>query len=359
MTPDGGTIEILGGDDAPVAADCPEVRCFSGQVFHACACVTPPRDAAATVRTTCGEIATAGVTRTPESDFCSDGPADQAPDLGCFGAGRRAPLTRERPVTVYGVVDVFANGADSDAITVEIYREGADGQLGAMVGTATASIASPCVETEIEIENGEPTGESRQLGYYTIPEVPSEVPLIIVTRGDVGLWKPLYTYNIVVLDEEIETGAPAAGACADTPTAERFEYRARVLSVADYRTIPRTTGLSGGIPAGHGAIAGEVHDCTNTRLELAQVGLRPTAEALTYFTNDADNPVPDVNRDNDGTSLLGLYAGLDLLPGPIDVSAVGRVDGELVSLGWYRARIFADSVTSVSLRGLRPHQTAP
>jgi hypothetical protein len=58
-----------------------------------------------------------------------------------------------------------------------------------------------------------------------------------------------------------------------------------------------------------------------------------------------------------GTSRLSLYAALDLPPGPVDVAAVGRVDGDVVSLGWYRVRVFANSVTAVTLRGLRPHQT--
>jgi hypothetical protein len=57
-----------------------------------------------------------------------------------------------------------------------------------------------------------------------------------------------------------------------------------------------------------------------------------------------------------GTSLLGLYSGLDMAPGPVDVAAVGYVDGQTVSLGWYHAQIFADAVTVVSLRGIRATQ---
>ncbi len=42
--------------------------------------------------------------------------------------------------------------------------------------------------------------------------------------------------------------------------------------------------------------------------------------------------------------------------GPVDIAAIGRYEGQTVSLGWYRARVFAGAVTSLSLRGLRPHQ---
>jgi hypothetical protein len=357
--PDAGGDLIEGDDDAPQPSECPELRCPGGTLLHACVCVPVPRSdpAFATVRTSCAQISAPGITRTPAVDFCVEGPADQPPDLACFTTGRRTPRA-SRMVTVYGVVDVFGNGGDADAITVEIRREGADGALGDVVGSATSSIRDPCAETEVEIENGEPTGETRRLGFYAIANVPSETPLVVVTRGDPGLWKPLYTYNFVILDEDIESGAPPAGACATTPTGDRYRYRARVLSVSDYRTIPLTAGIAGGIPVGRGAVAGEVHDCGNVRLEFAMVGVRPAPDAFVYFTDDADNPLPDVSR-TEGTSLLGLYAGLNLAPGAVDVSAVGRVGGRIVSLGWYRAQIFADSVTAVTLRGLRPHQVRP
>lgn len=351
-TPDAGVIEIVGDDDARQPSDCPERACFSALV-HDCVCVAQPRTEA--TRTSCGEITTSGGTaRNPEDDFCVEGATGTAPDLSCFTTGRRMSMP-SRDVTLHGVVDVFGNGPDADRIVVEVYREGTDGMLGEMIGTATASITSPCAETEIEIENMMPTGDTRQLGFYAIENVPTETPLIVVTRpspGDEGLWKDLYTYNIVLLDDEVVSDALA---CDGGVFGDRVEYRARVLSVSDYRTIPRTAALSAGIPSGHGAIAGEIHDCGDVRLSFAQVGLQPAPEAFTYFTDDADNPLPDVNRIQ-GTSRLGLYAGLDLPPGPVDVSALGYVDGQVVSLGWYHARIFADSVTSVSLRGLRPHQ---
>jgi hypothetical protein len=350
---DAGVLDIVGDDGAPTPDDCTSVRCLPGTIFHACTCVPIPRSEPAfdTVRTSCAQISTATTTRTPDDDYCVDGAPDQAPDLSCI-TSPRAPVA-SRLVTVYGVVDVFGNGPSADAVTVTIYEYGADGMLGAMVGSATASGADSCAETEELIRNGMPTGETRQLGAFAIPNVRTETNLIVVTSGDASTWKTLYTYNFYILDEEVESGAPPAGACAGAPTGDRYPYRARVLSVADYRTIPLTAGIAGGIAAGRGAIAGEVHDCGDVRLEFATVGVSPVPAATPYFNDDADNPLPDISR-SEGTGLLGLYAGLDLPAGPVRVSALGRVGGQVHSLGWFTARIFPDSVTAVSLRGRRP-----
>ena len=74
-----------------------------------------------------------------------------------------------------------------------------------------------------------------------------------------------------------------------------------------------------------------------------------------YFNDNPDNPLPQIGRDV-GTSLLGLFAALDVAEGPVDISAVGQVGGQTVSLGWYRARVFPGAITSVTLYGLRSHQ---
>lgn len=352
---DGGSTDTVLYDElGPTSCS---ISCPTGTLLTACVCApTPFGEGYETVRTACSQI-TGGVTRTPERDYCVDGPAETAPDISCM----MTPRTRGTPqtVTVYGVVDVFGNGPDANAITLTFYEEGADGALGPMVATTTATTASPCAEEEIEVDSaGVPTGESRTLGFYsvTLPaEHGSETPLIIQTSGDVGLWSSLYTYNFVVLNDEIDSSAPPPGACMGTPTGPRYEYRARVLARADYQSIPLTAGLAGGIRPGNGAIAGEVHDCADVRLEYATVGVTGNPLAKVYFNDIADNPLPSVAR-TQGTSLLGLYAGLDIAPGPVDIAAIGYVDGQRVSLGWYRARIFPDAVTAVTLRGIRAHQ---
>lgn len=79
-------------------------------------------------------------------------------------------------------------------------------------------------------------------------------------------------------------------------------------------------------------------------------------EALVYFNADEDNPLPDLNQSDIGTGRTALYAALDVKPGFARVAATGLMNGKLVSLGYYDVRVFANSVTSVSLHGLRPYQ---
>ena len=359
MTPDAGSGDAVLYDD--LAPTC-SMTCNAGQVLTACVC-TPQVYGAGfeTVRTACSQIAT-GRPRTPARDYCVDGASGMPPDLSCM----MTPPVHGTPqmVTLFGVVDVFANGGDSNNITVEVFQEGAGGALGAMVGSYTSTVGmesgatAGCSETEqlVNSDGTIRTGETRQLGFFHIEMVPTETPLILRTQGDAGLWSPLYTYNFQILNSEVRPLPSAITACiAGAPTGMGFDYRMRVLSRADYQSIPLTAGLASGIRSGHGALAGEVHDCADVRLEWAQVGMTGNPMSRVYFNDIADNPLPAVGR-TQCTSLLGLYSGLDIVPGPVDVAAIGYVGGQTVSLGWYHAQVFADAVTVVSLRGIRATQ---
>ena len=74
----------------------------------------------------------------------------------------------------------------------------------------------------------------------------------------------------------------------------------------------------------------------------------------TYFTDNEDNPLPDLSAQS--TSTLGLYAAMDMEPGPVTIAAAGLHEGQLMGVGYFRARVFADAVTSVTFRGLQPFQ---
>ena len=343
-------------DDA-FTGSCDSLTCRDSEVKTACTCVDAPLTDAmfATNQVGCDQLPTEmGRPRTPEDDYCDAAGGDDGPAIDCMMPGMYDPAGTPMMITVYGVVDVFGNGGDANAITVEVYREGADGQLGELVGSATSSIDSACSEEEDEIDNDMVIG-TRQLGFYSIPNVPTETPLIVKTSGNAEFWKDLYTYNFYVFNHEVEASGAAGDPCADAPAGPRFEYRGRTLSVSDYNSIPLTAGVPGGITAGNGAVAGEVHDCNDVRLEYAQVGVSPRAETLVYFNDNPSNPLPQMGR-AEGTSMLGLYSALNIAAGPVDVSAAGRVGDDAVSLGWYRVRVFEGAVTAVTLRGLRPHQ---
>ncbi|MBW2462365.1 MAG: hypothetical protein JRH11_12025 [Deltaproteobacteria bacterium] len=330
----------------------------SFEMRSACVCTIEPdpNPIFVTNRVGCSQLPEeAAMPRTPEDDDCDPTEADAAPDLSCMMPGSFNTRGEVQMVTMFGVVDVFGNGADADSILVEVYEEGPDGVLGAMLGTATATTASTCAETEDLIDNDLVVG-TRNLGFFSIENIPTETSLIVKTSGAPDFWRALYSYNVQLLNDTVETGAAGDG-CADMPAGPRHIYDASTLSRSDYNSIPLTAGLPSGITPGNGAVAGEIHDCGDTRLEFAQVGVFPAPETLVYFNDNPSNPLPVVSR-GEGTSLLGLFAALDVPPGPAQVAAIGAVDGQTVSLGWYTVQVFPNAVTSLTLRGLRPQQVA-
>jgi len=346
-------------------------NCRATEIETACACPRLPQEAPPANpnlfdinRVGCGQLEAGGEgVRTPEDDFCDGAAEDGAPALSCFMPGMYREAPASESITFYGVVDVFGNGGDADQITVEIYEEGADGALGDLLGSATATTEHPCTEQEDEIDNDMVVG-TRQLGFYAIENIPTETPLIVKTSGNRDFWRDIYTYNIVAATDELEEGdfATESDECNTEANGDsrfdgvgRYDYRARILSSSDWTSIPLTAGLVEGVRPTSGAVAGEVHDCDDVRLEFAQVATNPPPEVLAYFNDNPDNPLPATSR-SEGTSLLGLYAALDIPEGPVEVTAIGKYGDDLVSLGWYRARIFAGSVTSVTLRGIRAHQ---
>ncbi len=364
-TTDGGADEDTGPVDNGVAgdeifddSDCSAPTCGPVELESACTCIATPVDNAAVLlnQVGCGQLdAPDGVVRNLKDDFCDEEENDGAPVLGCNEMGMYRPRGTSEMATMYGVVDVFGNGGDANNISVEICLEGENGMPTDCLPAVTATIDSPCAESEVQYVRDVPDGE-RQLGFWHVENVPTETPLIVHTSGDGAFWRDIYTYNVLIPNDELEA-SPAADACETVAglTGPLWEYRARILADTDWTSIPLTAGLVEGVRSSSGVIAGEIHDCGDVRLENAQVATSPRAEVFTYFNDNPDNPIP--MQSIEGTSRLGLYAALDIPEGPVDVAAVGRTGDGIVTLGWYRARVFAGAVTSITLRGLRAHQT--
>src|SRR5262249_3110307 len=129
-------------------------------------------------------------------------------------------------------------------------------------------------------------------------------------------------------------------------------------SQSDYSNIPTVAGLSNGITAGLGAVAGEIHDCDNVRIGNAQVAVKPAGDRSTYFNGNPFKTLPDAGRSQAGTDRLGLYASLNVKTGRAQVEAVGLVGGKLTSLGSYQAVVYPGSVAVVNLNGGKPVQGA-
>ena len=265
-----------------------------------------------------------------------------APDLSCFESGGfpSVPGTPEN-ITFTGITKVFSHGCDTADVTIKAYtviRDGSsnDGDKDQLVAEATT--ASDCVEVGVAEENEDCVeyDGTRWECRYTLENVPTETELMIVTEGE--KWATLYEYNVYASNGEVTDGS--------------FEKDIRAVATDDYNLIPQTA-IGKSIEAGNGAVGGEVHDCGDVRLVNALVDV-DVDRALTYFTDDELTPLPDAKAK--ATSTLGLYAALDVREGPITVAAGGVIDGSLVGVGIFRARVFANSITSVTFRGLRPFQ---
>ncbi len=211
---------------------------------------------------------------------------------------------------------------------------------------------------------------------YTIPNLPTNEFLIVRTVGlDNGgdpevlnnTWSPLIQYNVFLGTGDTACSTTAecnldgldaiCSDCIDT-TVDPPIYRAKanLLSAQDYLTIPTSAGLSGGIAAGHGGIAGEVHDCDSVRVRHAQVGFEAdrVPKVLVFFNGNPVKTLPRLQQINEGSNLLGLYSGLDVDPGPIDLVSVGIKDGALFELNRFSAQVWPDSVSLIRLGGGRP-----
>lgn len=349
---DSGRASSLPGDDY---CNAPRGMCPSAQVSTCGVCIAPPTRRTPLVRTNCDD--------TQRREYCRTGTVGPA-NLSCFDAANWPTAGTSERVTMWGTVRVFGNGNDSQHIRVTVYRPNPDGTPGEMIGSAVSELTHPANGTEDVLS---PTRDrvlfTRNLGGYHIENVPTETELLVVTEADAAdstarmLWShKIYDFNVMLRNAEVNAEtAPMA-----LPGTRRVRFNARVISNGDWQSIPATSALTEGIGAGRGALAGEVHDCDDVRLANATVESNPRRVwdgPTVYFSDNDTNPLPDLSRGGIGTSLLGTYALLDMNPGQVTVVATGYDNNmRLVHLGSYRARVFPDSVTIVTFRGLRPWQ---
>jgi hypothetical protein len=294
--------------------------------------------------------------RTTDTNKFSD-PLGKPVDLSCFEPAGYPPKPSGTPetVTLQGIVEPFSNGCDIKDVKVEVYRvkrtgdATTDGELGELVGTAIVTGNQADAEL-VEVKKCDGFG-GRTVYRYSYPGVPTDTELLVKTSGATASaqWANLYSYNLYI----------AAGDPDYDATAKTYTRTVQALAVEDFNTIPQVA-IGRGIDPGRGAIGGEIHDCGNIRVQNAAVDVSVKRESIAYFNDDEDSPLPDISRVG-YTGRTALYSALNVPAGPARVSAVGLVaDGsasKLVTLGYYDVQVFADSVTSVTLRGARPFQT--
>ena len=323
------------------AADCGDsVECSSSdraKVENCCVLLKPPSNDGKLLRSS------------QVDEYSGDGP----PALSCFEpAGYPTKITSgtgdTSEVTLTGVLKAFSGGCDLKGVTIEVYkvqRTGdpeTDGTRGALVGTAVnITDADPAVEEE----DDDCTDDVVINREYTYANVPMNTELMVLTYG--ANWRELYTYNLFIAE-----GDPDLDSESGTYTKD-----IRALMEADFNTIP-TVAIGAPIGAGNGALGGEIHDCGNVRLQNAVVETSGSRRAMIYFNDDEENPMPKNGRKQ--TGITSVFAALDAKPGFHRLTATGLIeqDGQSVpvTLGYYDVRVFPDAVTSVTLKGLQPHQ---
>jgi hypothetical protein len=272
---------------------------------------------------------------------------DPTVQLGCLDAP--AALGAPKTVTLKSFVRVFSSGADSAGVKIEIFKEGANGALGDLVGAAV-------VTTNDDLKNPPelpkptwlkkcPDGGCTFRG-FSYPGVPTETPLIIKTSDAAGgdSWAPFYDYNIYFSNASVTAGDEVA-------------YEPSAIAATDINTVASAAG-GFTVRQDKGLLAGEVHDCGDVRLSGATVDTDAPHEGdMFYFGENESDPLPDKSRSSLGTSKLGLFGTLNVPTGvPIKISALGKSGGQTVLLGTYTVQAFPGSVTALSFRGRRPWQ---
>lgn len=263
-----------------------------------------------------------------------------APDLSCFDpATFPAKPGTPQTVTMKGKAVIFSHGCESKNLDIAVHKVkrtgGADdGDIGELVGSAIKT-PDDCTIDGVPSEE-EDCDPARYECVFEYPGVPTETELVIKTGGN--LWASLYDYNIFIRNDEVKDGV--------------WEHDVRALASDDYGVISQAA-IGAPITPGHGAVAGEVHDCGDVRVVNAVVEVSVPRKALTYFGNDEAHPLPDLS--GTGTSTLGLYAAIDVNPGTVTIAAAGQPKGGPVTgMGFLRVRVFPDAVTTVTFRGMNP-----
>jgi len=284
-----------------------------------------------------------------------------APDLSCVGNPRVVGASTQ--VTVEGCIDVFGVGNDAKSGTeIAVFPNDADPTSATPIATGVVAVRNQASGLDCEVADANAPAclalDCGSKGYYRLEAtVPTHEPLIMAVRHPTDTTViDTYLYGHVFFNEEATDGV--------------VKYEAPMIFRSTWDSIPTLGGrqIDGGQDVtdgqGRAVIAGEIHDCSDTIIEGAAVGL-PAADSKTsiaYFDGDPDDPKPDLRRVS--TAADGLYVLLNVTTdagqnehvvtaGVREAGCTGD-DCTCLSAGSRTVRAFPDSVTIVTLRGDHP-----
>jgi hypothetical protein len=355
--------EVAGGDACAGWNDCiPGFQCLSAAEAKSCLapcdaehpCASGTCDETGSQRacvnhscgaTDCGPAQTC----TPEL-LCADIPSEEAvavapkgepvgqPDTACY---LDPPETGVGPaeVKVTGCVDVFGLASNTIDLEVTYYRD----------GMLDDPIAGPAVAVDdIDCESG---------GYYELAGVPTNKLLARkvacpASMPDCG-FKDTWQFD-VYLDASTAAGGAISGR-------NNAEANVQVVSEATWLLIPRTLGLSAGIQKGRGMAAGRVKDCDLNHIMGAVAGISAPARVLAYF-NGAEGALDDQGNEKasdpdparTSTNSDGLYAAVDVAPGPASINSQILVNKSVISLGVHKIEVMPNALSILDFTGKRP-----
>jgi hypothetical protein len=283
-------------------------------------------------------------------------------DLSCLKPADAAGPPVSHTATLDGYVTIFASQNDTAGVVVTVYtadpQTGVLGPMASGIGTYLTTNTdssrsntwlAACVDTPCTFR------------HYSIPNVPTETPLVIQTSdGGGGIWSTLYDYDVYFSnDATCDSAAPGAPCISSSGAAWGVHYDVAAVTTQDMQNLATSTGGFAFDPT-TGILVGEVHDCGDIRLEGANVDTdQGHVGPIVDLDPPESGPLPDPGRagSDQGTSALGSFVALNMAPGiPIRVSAIGNYGGNDTLVGTSVVQTFAGSMTQVRLRGRRPEQ---
>jgi hypothetical protein len=366
--------------------------------FGGAGCFYPPT--AVATRTQCDDV----------TEYC-DTTGASAPNLACLPNGAPAAGATPARVALTGFVHAFSNGPDTKGLKVQVFEasaldSGTDPRTVTPLGSATITMLDPATQRACDLDpakgcsiplaggcalptcndgglidpndknsghrpddqkycrddgaGGECSDRLRWEARYTVANVPTNTPLVLRVSGvdsaATAAWATTVAFNVFLSTEDPACRSLSDTDCLDTsdPAGAKYQLDVNALAQSDYMLLPIVAGLPGGITAGQGAIAGEVHDCDNIRVDNVQVSVTPAADRFTYFNGNPVKTVPDPKRAALGTDRLGLFAALNEAPGAVTLTSAGAIASDptaLTTFGDVKAFVYPDTVTIVNVNG--------